>query len=145
MEVLSQAEQFFWQGKYVEALTLLEQVESRDAVSPEEWGQGQVLKCRILVHQDINQAQPLITQLLKMSQERDQPLLKVDALLVQAELWWHLLNFNKLAEVIHQGKAAWKTLTDALQGGRVSRGVDPIQELDGLVTEIFQPTQEESK
>jgi hypothetical protein len=62
----------------------------------------------------------------------------------QGPSYFALQKLTRFTGTLPTKTAAWETLIEALHGGRVPRGVDINPELDGLVTEIFHPVQEES-
>jgi hypothetical protein len=97
MKTLQQTEQLFGQGKFPMALKLLDQLETQKNRTELEQLQGQLLRCRILAHQDVPKAQELAEQILPPSQALNQPIIQVDAILIMAEAWleWGLLETSK--------------------------------------------------
>ena len=87
MKILQQAEELFWQGKFPEALKLLDQIEIDETVSQREQLQGQLLRCRIFAYQDVKKAQKLADQIIKINETLNQPLIQVDVCLAMAEAW----------------------------------------------------------
>ena len=60
----------------------------------------------------------------------------------QGPSYFAIQKLTQFTETLQTSEAAWQTLIDALYGGRVPRGV-VIEDLEGLVTEIFQTPGEE--
>lgn len=120
-EPIRQAEHLFWHGKFQEALKHLDQLETQEDVSQLAQLQSQLLKCRILAQLDIKKAQDVANQLVKASQDLNQPLIGVDALSVMAEAWLELWKSETCLHLIDQGKTMLASLTSAKSSDLIGR------------------------
>lgn len=122
-ELLKQIDRYYWYGQFPDALALLEQLDTQDEVTELERLQRQLLRCRIYKESipHIKKTQPLAERIIHRSEALNQPLIKVDALCVLAELWMRLGNYNALMRVIDQGKATLATIPRALSTERAAR------------------------
>ena len=116
-ELIRQAEHLFWHGKFPEALEHLEQLETQETLSKRVQVQSQLLKCRIYAYIDVKKALTLTTQVIQMSQDMNKPLIRVDALLVMAEILQHLGKIKDSQLFVEQGKAVLATISSTSASG----------------------------
>jgi len=158
-ESLQQAERLFWQGKLQEALDQLDRLEAQDGIPETKQLKGQLLKCRILANLNVEKAQDVANQIVKASQDLDQQLIRVDALLVMAETLQYLGKYNESLRFVDQGKAVLATIPSttapdltareatvlALEGGiyafkgPTERAVDSLQQSLMLREQLGKP------
>jgi len=120
-EPLQQAEDLFWQGKPHEALEQLGRLRTKEDVTDTEWLKGQLLKCRIIANQDVMRAQGVLNRVIKMSQELDLPLIRVDALLVMTEAWLELGKLDTSKTFFDQGKVILANIPSATASDLAAR------------------------
>jgi len=111
LELLQQAELFFWHGKFPEALELLNRLDNQENISELERLHGQLLHCRIFAYQDMKKAQELADQVIQASQALNQPLIQVDTYLILAEAWLELGMIETSKQYVDRGKATLATIT----------------------------------
>jgi tetratricopeptide (TPR) repeat protein len=120
-EPLQQAEYLFWHGKFPEAMEQLERLRIREDVSETKLLKGLLLKCRIFALLDIKKAQNLAIQVVKSSQDLNQPFIGVDALLIMAEGWLELGKLETSMDFVNQGKAMLATISHATTADLTAR------------------------
>ncbi|MFX0095146.1 MAG: tetratricopeptide repeat protein [Candidatus Hodarchaeota archaeon] len=108
---LNWAEQLLDEGKFREALQIVETIEQRDALSTHNHLLCQVLKSNLMNKMGhFDRALKLTEQILEEIQDRKLHLLKIDALIVKAEGLWHLGRLDNSLVAISQGEKIIKSL-----------------------------------
>lgn len=121
MSGLQQAEELYWRGKFSNALGLLNRLEKHTETSDLERLQGQLLRCRILTHHDIQEAQTLAARIIQESQQVNQPVIHLDTLLVMAEAWLELGKLQTSREHLDEGKEVLFAISNLPADDRTAR------------------------
>ncbi|MFQ5819890.1 MAG: tetratricopeptide repeat protein [Candidatus Heimdallarchaeota archaeon] len=133
-ESFQQAERFFQQGKFQEALERLDQLDTLEDDPEIKQLQGQLLKCRIYALLDIKKAQDIANQVIKSRQDLNLPLIRADALLVIAEAWLELGKLKASRNFLDQIKAVLATITNTSTSAVTEREATVLALEGGLYT-----------
>ncbi|MFX0194775.1 MAG: tetratricopeptide repeat protein [Candidatus Hodarchaeota archaeon] len=133
-EPIQHAEHLFWHGKFPEALEHLDQLETQEDLSELAQLQSQLLKCRILAQLDIKKAQDVATQILQTSQDLDQSLIRIDALLIMAEAWLELGKLDISKDLVEQGKDVLTTIPSLTASDLTAREATVLALEGGIYT-----------
>ncbi|MFX1254597.1 MAG: tetratricopeptide repeat protein [Promethearchaeota archaeon] len=108
---LIQVEKFINEGKFNDALQIVEIFEKRKEITPIDHLTCQLLKSTILNKQGhFKTVLKLTEEILTESRNLGQPLQQIDTLLIKAEALWRLGKFDESFKTIEQGEQVFKKL-----------------------------------
>jgi len=104
-EELSRTEILLKKGEYELALKLIEKLAKRDALSTDEKIACKLIESKLRIKLgELESAFPLIKEIFQTVQSLENPQLKIDALIVKAEMLWHLGKLDEGLRVVKKGE-----------------------------------------